>query len=127
MSSTNPNIQLVKLKRNVLKHNSKFQLVHDVVEVVNGIQSVDNLKRDPELLLFVCNLIENGEVPKDIDRQELIIEVYKMLFPELNNDVDIAQLISMIEFLKSNKKVKKISTIVSSATKFFGWVAKKIL
>ena len=127
MSSTNPNIQLVKLKRNVLKHNSKFQLVHDVVEVVNGIQQVDNLKRDPELLLFVCNLIENGEVPKDIDRQELIIEVYKMLFPELNNDVDIAQLISMIEFLKSNKKVKKISTIVSSATKFFGWVAKKIL
>ena len=124
---SNSNIQLVKLKRNVLKHNSKFQLVHDVVEVVNGIQSVDNLKRDPELLLFVCNLIENGEVPKDIDRQELIIEVYKMLFPELNNDVDIAQLISMIEFLKSNKKVKKISTIVSSATKFFGWVAKKIL
>ena len=121
---SNSNISLVKLKRNVLKHQSRHQLVHDVVDVVNGIQTVDNLKRDPELLLFICNLIENGECPKDIERNELIVEVYKQLFPELNNDVDVAQLMALIEFLKSNKKIKKISTIVSSASKFIGWVAK---
>ena len=124
---SNSNISLVKLKRSVLKHQSRHQLVHDVVEVVNGIQNVDNLKRDPELLLFICNLIENGECPKDIERNELIVEVYKLLFPELNNDADIVQLLALIDFLKSNKKVKKISTFVASATKFAGWVAKKIL
>ena len=47
---SNTNISLVKLKRSVLGHKSKNQLVADVIEVVNTIQNVDALKRDPEFL-----------------------------------------------------------------------------
>lgn len=123
----NQNLKLVKLKRSVLGHKSKHQLVNDVIEVCNTIHNVDNLKRDPEFLLFVCNLVENADKQKDINKKEIVLDVFKTLFAELNNDYDLKQIGDMIEFLYSNKRIKKISKLLSVASSVMGWVAKKFL
>lgn len=124
---SNFNISLVKLKHNILAYKTKHQLIADVVQYVYTIQNVDRLKKDPEFILFVCNLIENADKPKDVDFKLLVLAVFHQLFPELNNDLDNQILLNMVDFLRSNNRIKKVSLLHANISKFSSWVAKKFL
>ena len=124
--SQNSNLSLVPLKRTLGKHKNRNQLIDDAINILTAIQNLDNLKRDPELILYIARLVENGDPIKDVDKDQLIVDVLIKLFPDLNNLQDVANIKNMIEFLRSNKRVKKISTIVSTAKKFGGWIFKKL-
>ena len=122
----NTNLKLVKLKRSVLGHRSKYQLVHDVLEVLNTIHNLDALKNDPEFLLLVCNLVENSNEETELNKKEIVLEVFKSLFAELNNEQDLKKISDMVDFLRSNKRIKKVSTVMKYLSKFSSWVLKKI-
>jgi hypothetical protein len=124
--SQNSNLSLVPLKRTLGKHKNRNQLIDDAITILKAIQDLDNLKRDPELILYIARLVENGDPIKDVDKDQLIVDVLVKLFPDLNNLQDVANIKNMIEFLRSNKRVKKISTIVSTSKKIGGWLFKKL-
>ena len=124
--SQNSNLSLVPLKRTLGKHKNRNQLIDDAINILSAIQNLDNLKRDPELILYIARLVENGDPIKDVDKDQLIVDVLIKLFPDLNNLQDVANITNMIEFLRSNKRVKKISTIVSTSKKIGSWILKKL-
>ena len=124
--SQNSNLSLVPLKRTLGKHKNRNQLIDDAINILTAIQNLDNLKRDPELILYIARLVENGDPIKDVDKDQLIVDVLIKLFPDLNNLQDVANIKNMIEFLRSNKRVKKISTIVSTSKKIGSWILKKL-
>ena len=46
--------------KNTLKAHIKFhEILNDITKIIKSIHAVEDLKHDPELLLLICNLIEN--------------------------------------------------------------------
>jgi|LauGreDrversion4_2_1035121.scaffolds.fasta_scaffold888259_1 hypothetical protein len=122
----NKNLELVKMKRNVLKFHSKHQLVNDVVAQLQQINGLDNLKKDLEFLLYVANLVENADKIKDVEAKDMVLEVFKVLFPEMNNDQDLQFLGDAYDFLKANKRIKKLSFAFTTMCKAGSWLLKKL-
>lgn len=125
-------LKLVKLKHSVFKHNVKNQLLKTIKETIMDIPNYDQLRNDPELILFICNLIENGYEPSKtklkLDKKSLACDVMTAVFPDINlqpNEMNNIQ--SLIEFLHSNNKINKIQFSTFIASTFYDWTKKKFL
>lgn len=64
-------------------------------------------KTNPDIILLVCNLIENLVKNKKINKKQLLLDVFVQLYNVQPNDRVIIE--SQIEFLHSNKAIKKLS------------------
>lgn len=126
---SNPNLELVKLKRGLNKFKSESDLINEVLAILGKIPDVSSLLKDPELVLYVCNLVENhsydGE--KKLDKKDIVIKICVSVNPAINNEQDINLLKTMIDFLHSTKKIKKLNVVKKYGGAFLNWVVKKLL
>jgi hypothetical protein len=122
MSITVLNIIKPKLHLRIISRKEEItnKIVGEVVQFIDLVEN-DNI----ELLTYVANLVENIVVKKDnIDKDELIIYIYKRLFPNLienklhsstssNSSVkiddDIEKLKTNLKHLRDNHLIHKIS------------------
>jgi hypothetical protein len=125
---SHPNLELVKLKRSVLKLKSEGDLINEVTSLLNQIPNVAAVCKDPEVVLYLCNLLENNSYcgNKKIDKKALAIKIIVMLNPSLNNNADMDNIGALIDFLHSNKKIKKLSDLKKVASTAFSWIKKKL-
>ena len=101
---------LVPLK-NSLQQSSKFQQISDLILCrVKDIPNLIEHKTNNELIVFVCNLIENLVKKKyNLNKLELLIYTLKRAV-DINADEE--QIVkSAVEFLHVNKLIKKISSL----------------
>lgn len=119
MSSSN--LSLVKVKGSVLKHKQKHQSVKDIIAHLETLDKLSELKKDIEFLRYVCNLVVNCDSSNKDEMKDNVLEIYKMLFPEMNNEKDLQELANHIYFLQSNKKIKKLSFVYSTAMNIGSW------
>jgi hypothetical protein len=126
---SNPNLELVKLKRGLQKFKSEQDLINDALAILGKIPDVSTLLKDPELVLYVCNLVENNSYDgvKKLDKKALVIKICVAVNPAINNEQDINVLKTLIDFLHSTKKIKKLNIIKKYGGAVLNWAVKKFL
>lgn len=100
---------LLYLKNNMDKHNIYYSLLKLVTEKIRLIPNYEILKNEIELVLLVCNIIENIVKKNNktkIDKKQLVIDIFTTVF---GNQIDILSLKITIDFLFNNKLIKQIS------------------
>lgn len=121
-------LSYVKFKRNLKRVHTEAEIKKLIMEKIQQIPDFISLKFDPELTLFVCNLIENGVKDrkiKKIDKKAFVLDVLKALFQY--TDDEVKQLDTQIEFLHANNKIKAVNMTTKYAVYFYNWLEKKIL
>ena len=101
---------LLYLKNNMDKHNIYYSLLKLVTEKIRLIPNYEILKNEIELVLLVCNIIENVVKKNNktkIDKKQLVIDIFSTVFGL--SPPDIISLKITIDFLFNNKLIKQIS------------------
>jgi len=111
------NLSYINTKHTLQVAKHKTDLRSAIVTKVQEIDNYKALKFDNELLIFVCNCIENALDVK-MDKKVLALQIYEQLFDELSHD-DKSILSSSIEFLWSNKLIKKMPKVKKYAKILF--------
>jgi len=117
-----------------IKVNDKIKRLEKIAEISKSIISkiqampdVQDLKFDPDIILYVCNVIENNikqnEV-KSIDKKKIVIDILQKCHPFTPPELIILN--KMIEFLHSNHLIKVISMVEKNGSKLLNWMIKKI-
>jgi hypothetical protein len=116
----------VDFKHSIKNHLAEHDTFQKVVDIITKIPSVEKLKLDPELTLYVCKCLENViEKINKIDKKNLAVRVLTAIF-SLSNDEQLV-VGQQIEFLYNNGKINK-SSIVKVVKKTVGnWITKKLL
>ena len=94
--------------KNTLKAHIKFHnILNDITKIIKSIHSVEDMKNDPELLLLICNLIENmmKNNKSKLDKKELALSIHDNIFTNTDNERE--DLRRKIQFFYNNGKIKK--------------------
>ncbi len=118
------NLPKLKLSRSaksiVLSNEIKTFIVNDIKLIPN----FETMNTDLELVKHICNMVEElnrKEVDPKIDKKAIVLDVLKILFPDLS--VDQTMMIdAFIDFICQNDMVSKLSSV----SKFVGSITKKI-
>ena len=119
---------MIDLKHNLKSLSLENEITTNITTKLGLIPNIQALKLDPELVLLVCNCIEN-EVHqnnlKNVDKKALAFKIMGHLF-ELSEE-DKVTIGNIIQFLWQNNSIKKIA----GHKIFFGvvgdWITRKFL
>jgi len=118
-----------KIKENdKIKHlNRLSELSKGIIAKVQAMPDLHELKLDLDIILYVCNIIENKikqNETKSIDKKKIVVDIIQKCTPL--NPPEVLILNKMIEFLHSNHLIQKVSKIEKTGSKIFNWALKKI-
>ena len=119
-----------KIKENdKIKHLNKLpELSKSIIVKIQAMPDLPDLKLDLDVILYVCNLIENNikqNENKSIDKKNIVINILQKCHTFTAPELVILN--KMIEFLHSNHLIKKITQVEKNGSKFFNWVIRKIV
>ena len=104
------------------------ELSKSIVAKIQAMPEVNELKFDLDMILYVCEIIENNikqTETKSIDKKNIVIGILQKCYPFTAPELIISN--KMIEFLHSNRLIKQISKIEKTGNKVFSWIVKKIV
>ena len=118
---------MFKFKNNIKSHVIFNKTVEQIIEELKKeIPKIYEMKENPELILTICNCVENIIKKTDnCDKKKIVLEVMKSLF-NLNND-EITKVDSSIECFWSNNMITKIKRIEKVSKIVGGWFIWKFL
>ncbi len=104
-------VSMVKPKNLLQAIKSSSDLETYILESLKGIELTPH-KFNPDLILYICNLIENwfhkykkSIADEKINQKDIAIKILKKLIPSISGQ-DEASIIQIIEHLHSSKKLK---------------------
>ena len=121
-----PNLIYIQPK-NKLKHlKHKNEIFEVIVQKIMDIKDYTTLKFDNELLIFVCNCIENSlyKNKKKIDKKKLCLEIYEKVFTL--SDKEKEQISNSIEFLCENNMIDVIPFYKKYTKLFIYYIKSKL-
>jgi len=105
------------------------ELSKSIVAKIQAMSEVINeLKFDLDIILYVCEIIENNikqTESKSIDKKNIVIGILQKCYPFTAPELIILN--KMIEFLHSNHLIKQITKIEKTGNKVLNWMIKKIV
>jgi hypothetical protein len=84
-------------------------IISEIHEQFNGI-NLETLKNNTQLLKDVMNAVENIITNKKISKKNIVLKVFSELFP---TDLNLDQVDDDIEFIWSNKLLKKHTLLLT--------------
>ena len=100
----------IYLKNNIDKHNIYYSLLKLITDKIRLIPNYELLRNETELILLVCNIIENlikqGNKNK-VDKKKLVIDVFTSVFGLTITEIEALKI--TIDFLFNNRLIKRIS------------------
>ena len=113
-------------KRHLAKLNLEKELLAVVDEKIKGLPNYTELRLNPEMILLCCNVVENAVSKKDkVEKKELVVRVLGSIFNYSAADKKTCE--EHIEFLHSNKRIKKIKVWKKLFLYFNDWLQRKLL
>ncbi len=107
------NLSYIKPRNTLQTAAHLSDLTNAIVAKVKEIDNYLDLKHDAELLIFICNCIENAvkdkKAGKKVDKKALCLDILDKIF--LLTPDDTAMLSSSIDFLCNNKLVSLIPSL----------------
>jgi hypothetical protein len=101
------------LKKHLQSHFYHYNTIDTITKMIQAIPQYKDLRMHPELTSLTCNLVENfisKKLSKLLDKRTIVIESLQKAFEDSRfSDDEVNVLITQIEFLHSNKHIKKIS------------------
>jgi len=111
------------LRNDIKNHEYKTKIINRVKEL--GLHDI-KYKLDSEFLSLICNLIEYLVSSKDkLNKKELLMLIYQELFGLTEEEQNIIN--KNVEFLHSNKQIKKLSYYKLFKTGILEWIKRKFL
>ena len=108
--------ELVVFKNTLAAHVKQNKIIDDVCKILGEIPYLNRMKLDPELTVYVCNILENlidKSEKKEISKLDLASTIIAKACNLEASDLDLV--IKQIKFLDNNGRFKK-----ASATKKLG-------
>jgi len=100
-------LDLVSITPNLGVEIKIQEIKEKVIARLTQLKLLDSkFKNNQDVLLLVCNLIEHLVKDKKIKKKELVLDIFTAIY---NNPNDRAIVDANIEFLHSNKAIKKLS------------------
>ena len=119
-------MSLFKFKNKINSHVVFNNTVKQIVEEIQKIPKYNDLKGNPEIVLMVCNCVENIITKKDgCNKKDIVKEIMKTVFNL--NDVEIKTIDSTIECFWSNNMIVKIKRNLKVGKMISGWFYRKFL
>jgi uncharacterized protein YejL (UPF0352 family) len=121
----NPKNQLWKSAKIAKVHQRILERLTDLPDVIR------KEKHNMELLLMICNMVENSINNTDkkdklkIDKKSLAIQVLTSLFGEIRPE-DIETISKNIEYLHDNNQIVKFSVWTILTANLLDWTKKKL-
>lgn len=118
----------LNFKNSISRKLKKEKLKKNIIEKLNEVPDIQNLKMDVELVLFICRCIESEVKKKDkIDKKELLIDIVQSIFNSSLNRDDILIIEKQLDFLHENNKITKSKIINYVCNSISGWFSRRIL
>ena len=122
------NLSFVKPKNKLKSKIFKSDLCNEIVKRILEFENHLSLKNDPELLKFICDLVENGVKKTDdknkVDKKELVLEIYSKIF--LINENEKKHIGEQIEFLCDNDLIVKVHSVKKNGKLFMNYIKSKL-
>ena len=118
-------LDIIPLRNNLLVDFKYNQVKTEIKERIIKLNLHEQkYKFDNELLTLICNLVEFLIVKKDkIEKKSLVVDVYNEIFSLTEEEQK--SLSNNIQFLWSNKNIKKVSYYRLFKTSLKEWFKKK--
>ena len=120
--------ELVPFKNTLAAHIKQNQIIDDVCKIIAEIPDLNKMRLDPELTVYVCNIIENlieKKDKKEISKLDLASTILAKACNLEHTDLDI--IIKQIKFLDNNGRIKKASAVKKLSKSAWGWFKRKVL
>jgi hypothetical protein len=119
---------LVNFKNTVALHIKQNKLVDDVITKIKEIPNLDELRLDPELTKYICNVIKNTitkEEEKQICKSNLCATILINLFNL--DDKEVNAVSKQIKYLENNNEIKTVKVSKKFKKSVWAWFKKKVL
>jgi len=113
----------IRFKRKLKYSDIEKQLVDIVEKRIHDLADYATLRVNPELVLLVANLCENGAV-KGTNKKELVLKILNNVFSYSN--AEHKQVEEMVDFLWANGKIKKVSFVKKALAFCKDWLKRKV-
>ena len=121
--------ELIEFKNTVKAHIKQSTIVNDVVKTLSELPDFNTkLKFDPEIIVYVCSIVENmikKEDKKEISKLDLVSTILVKAWNLEENELDLV--IKQIKFVCNNNQVKKVSKSKKYKKYIKDWLVKKLL
>jgi hypothetical protein len=102
------NLNLVAVTPILSVEIKKTEIMDRVIERLTELKLADSkYKNSSDILLLICNLVEHLTRDKKISKKEVVLNILDTLFNPTPDEILIFD--EKIEFLHSNKAIKKLS------------------
>jgi hypothetical protein len=119
---------LVNFKNTIALHIKQNKLVDDITNIIKEIKNLEELRLDPELTKYVCNVIQNTitkEEEKQICKKNLCATILISLFNLDEKEVNAVD--KQIKYLENNNEIKTVKVSKKFKKSVWAWFKKKIL
>jgi len=119
---------LIEFKNTVALHIKQNKLVDDVIKKIKEIPNLDELRMDPELTKYICNVIQNTitkQEEKQICKSNLCATILISLFNL--DDKEVNAVSKQIKYLENNNEIKTVKTSKKMSKGVWSWIKRKIL
>ena len=120
--------ELVPFKNTLAAHIKQNKIIDDVCKIIAEIPDLNKMRLDPELTVYVCNIIENlieKKDKKEISKLDLASTILAKACNLEATDLDLV--IKQIKFLDNNGRIKKASTTKKVTKSAWEWFKRKVL
>ena len=118
---------LVEFKHTLASHIEQNKIIDEITQIVSQIPNFINLRMDPEVTVYVCNVIEQkikGEHRKNVSKLNLATLILTKVWNLEENELDAV--IKQIQFLNNNGGIKKVSKSKKYGKYLKQWIIKKL-
>ena len=119
---------LVEFKHTLASHIEQNKIIDEITQIVSQIPNFSILKMDPEVTVYVCNVIEEkikGEHKKNVSKLDLATLILTKVWNLEEQELDIVT--KQIKFLDNNGAIKKVSKSKKYKKYIKDWLVKKLL
>ena len=119
---------LVEFKHTLASHIEQNKIIDEITQITSQIPNFINLRMDPEVTVYVCNVIEQkikGEHKKNVSKLNLATLILTKVWNLEENELDAV--IKQIQFLNNNQQIKKVSKSKKYKKYIKDWLVKKLL
>ena len=119
---------LVQFKHTVAAHIKQNKIIDDVVETITKIPNFNQLRLDPEITAYVCNVIENlidKKDKKEMNKANLATMILIKAYTLEENELELV--VKQIKYIDNNGGIKKASTTKKISKSAWEWFKRKVL
>jgi hypothetical protein len=124
------NLCYIQPKNSLKKRDKQQKIINAIKEKVQSLHNHESLRNgqsiDPELILMVCNCVENVIKKKaGLNKKEFVIEILHNVFGGLNAH-EKAQVETQCQYNFDNELIEKIPILYKTGSILYNYIKSKL-